>query len=83
MKSMKTLLAGAVLATSMVGAGTLSASAQQIYLGPNGPGVDLRSRAQRDRDDRREMMRRDDDRYYRQQRFGDRRDRGYRRDYDY
>ena len=80
MKTMKFLLAGAAIATA-VGMSSVPASAQRLTIGPDGPGVDLRSRNQRQRD--REFDRRDrDDGYYRQQRFRDR-DRGYRRDYDY
>lgn len=75
MKTIKFLLAGAVVATTMGAA--VPASAVRLTFGPDGPGVDLRSRNQRIYD--REMDRRD---YYRQQRFRDR-DRGYRRNYDY
>ena len=87
MKSMTTLLAGTVVAATMVAAAP--ASAQSITIGPDGPGIDLRSRGQRERDYRREMRMRDRDDYYREQRFRDRdRDRfdrgGYsRRGYDY
>lgn len=78
-KTMKFLLAGAVLAATM--GATVPASAQRLTIGPDGPGLDFRSRNQRMRD--REMSRRDrDDGYYRQQRYRDN-DRGYRRDYDY
>ena len=76
MKTMKFLLAGALLATTL--GVSVPASAQRLTFGPDGPGLDLRSRGQRMRD--REMSRRDD--YYRQQRFRDR-DRGWRRGYDY
>ena len=48
---MKTLLAGAVLAASL--ASVVPAAAQRIEIGPDGPSVDLRSRAQRERDFRR------------------------------
>lgn len=79
MKTMKILLAGAVLAATM--AATVPASAQRLTIGPDGPGIDLRDRNRRQRD--REYSRRDrDDGNYRQQRYRDR-DRGYRRDYDY
>lgn len=79
MKTMKILLAGTVLAATM--GATVPASAQRLTIGPDGPGIDLRSRGQRMRD--REMARRDrEDDYYREQRFRDR-DRGYRRGYDY
>ncbi|MDP4021571.1 hypothetical protein Q8W71_02960 [Methylobacterium sp. NEAU 140] len=69
---MKTLLAGAVLAASLVG--VVPASAQRIDVGPGGPSIDLRSRGERERDFRREEYRRDrdaEDRYYRRQRFED------------
>ena len=70
---MKTPLAGAVLATSL--ASVVPAAAQRIDIGPDGPRVDLRSRAQRERDVRREEHRRDraddEDRLYRRQRYGD------------
>lgn len=79
MKSMKFILAGAILATTMGIA--VPASAQRITIGPDGPGIDLRSREQRMRD--REMAREDrEDRMYRQQRHRDH-DRPYRRGYDY
>lgn len=79
MKTVKILLAGAVLAATM--GATVPASAQRITIGPDGPGIDLRSRNQRQRD--REFSRRDrEDGYYRQQRYRDS-DRGYRRGYDY
>ena len=80
---MKTLLAGAVLAASL--ASVVPAAAQRIDIGPGGPSVDLRSRAQRDRDFRRDEYRRDrydDDRLYRRQRFDDDRPIG-RRGYGY
>src|SRR5204863_457404 len=57
MKSMTTLLAGTVVAATMVAAAP--ASAQSITIGPDGPGIDLRSRGQRERDYRREMRMRD------------------------
>ncbi|AMB47158.1 MULTISPECIES: hypothetical protein [Methylobacteriaceae] len=80
MKTMTTLLAGTIVAATMIAA--VPASAQSITIGPDGrPGLDLRSRAQRDRDDGREMRRRDRDEYYREQRFRDR-DRYERRGYD-
>ncbi|MCJ2032538.1 hypothetical protein MKK50_24525 [Methylobacterium sp. J-043] len=80
MKTMTTLLAGTIVAATMIAA--VPASAQSITIGPDGrPGLDLRSRAQRDRDDSREMRRRDRDGYYREQRFRDR-DRYERRGYD-
>ncbi|MBN4093111.1 MULTISPECIES: hypothetical protein [Methylobacterium] len=70
---MKTLLAGAVLAASLTS--VVPAAAQRIDIGPDGPSVDLRSSAQRDRDFRREEYRRDraydEDRLYRRQRFDD------------
>ncbi|TXN20267.1 hypothetical protein [Methylobacterium sp. WL9] len=79
MKTAKILLAGAVLAATL--GATVPASAQRLTIGPDGPGIDLRNRNQRQRD--REWSRRDrEDGYYRQQRYRDR-DRGYRRDYDY
>ena len=80
---MKTLLAGAILAASL--ASVVPAAAQRIDVGPGGPSVDLRSRAQRDRDFRRDDYRRDrydDDRLYRRQRFDDDRPVN-RRGYDY
>lgn len=84
-KTMTALLAGIVVAASITVAAP--ASAQSITIGPNGPGIDLRSRGQRERDYDREMRRRDRDDYYREQRFRERdRDdrRGYgRRSYDY
>jgi len=80
MKTLTTLLAGTIVAATMIAA--VPASAQSITIGPDGrPGLDLRSRAQRDRDDSREMRRRDRDGYYREQRFRDR-DRYERRGYD-
>lgn len=80
MKTMTTLLAGTIVAATMIAA--VPASAQSITIGPDGrPGLDLRSRAQRDREDSREMRRRDRDGYYREQRFRDR-DRYERRGYD-
>lgn len=80
MKTMTTLLASTIVAATMIAA--VPASAQSITIGPDGrPGLDLRSRAQRDRDDGREMRRRDRDEYYREQRFRDR-DRYERRGYD-
>ena len=80
MKTLTTLLAGTLVAATMIAA--VPASAQSITIGPDGrPGLDLRSRAQRDRDDSREMRRRDRDGYYREQRFRDR-DRYERRGYD-
>lgn len=76
MKTMKILLAGAMVAGTV---GLVApASAQRLTIGPDGPGVDFRTREQRMRD--RQLDRRDS--YYRQQRFGDR-DRGYRRSHDY
>lgn len=72
MKTMTTLLAGTVVAATMAVAAP--AFAQSITIGPNGPGIDLRSRAQRerDRDYRRDSRMRDRDDYYREQRFRDR-----------
>ncbi len=55
MKTMKILLADAVLAATM--GATVSASAQRITIGPDGSGIDLRNRNQRQRD--RELARRD------------------------
>ncbi|WP_336487536.1 hypothetical protein [Methylobacterium nigriterrae] len=81
---MKTLLAGAVIAASI--ASVVPAAAQRIDVGPGGPSIDLRSRAQRERDFRREEYRRDRDddrRLYRRERFDDRRDRYERRGYGY
>lgn len=79
MKYMKFILAGAVLAATMGIA--VPASAQRLTIGPDGPGIDLRSRDQRMRD--RAMDREDrEDRMYRQQRYRDS-DRGYRRGHDY
>jgi hypothetical protein len=74
---MRTLLAGAIVAASLVS--IAPASAQSFEIGPGGPRVDLRSRAQRDRDYDRRTMRRDeyrrsrdaDDGYYRRQRYDD------------
>lgn len=81
MKTMTALLAGTIVAATMA---TAPASAQSITIGPDGPGIDLRSRGQRERDYRREMRARDMDRddYYREQRFRDP-DRSYRRSYGY
>lgn len=78
---MKILLAGALVAASLVG--VAPASAQRIDIGPGGPSVDLRSRGERERDFRRSEMRRDrdDDRMYRRQRYDDRP--AVRRGYDY
>lgn len=79
---MKAILAGAIVAASLVG--IAPASAQSIGIGPDGPRVDLRSRGQRERDWRREEMRRDHDRgLYRSQRYDEYGDRGYRRGYGY
>ena len=84
---MKTvLLAGAVLAATLAApvATAVPAAAQRIDLGPGGPSVDLRSRAQRERD--RDYRRaRDYDRgdYYRRERYDDDRPRRMRRDYGY
>ncbi|GBU17749.1 MULTISPECIES: hypothetical protein [Methylobacterium] len=80
---MKPILASAILAVTVLGAAP--ASAQSIGIGPDGPRIDLRSRAQRERDYDRAMMRRDRDYdrgLYRSQRYDDDR-RGYRRDYGY
>ncbi|MBD8905380.1 hypothetical protein [Methylorubrum zatmanii] len=80
MKSMTALLAGTVVAATMAAAAP--ASAQSITIGPDGrPGIDLRSRGQRERDYDREMRRRDRDDYYREQRYRER-DRFERRGYD-
>ncbi|AWN43792.1 hypothetical protein [Methylobacterium durans] len=52
----------AVLASSMLALGLLAAapaSAQRLEIGPDGPGVDLRQRGQRERDVDREETRRD------------------------
>ncbi len=79
---MKTILAGTILAASVTL--TVPASAQRIDIGPGGPSVDLRSRAQRERDyDRAEMRRDRERRMYREQRYDDRPDRSRRRGYDY
>lgn len=83
---MKTILAGAVLAASIASVAPLPASAQTIGIGPDGPTVDLRSRGQRERDFRREQMRRDRDYdrpLYRTERYDDDRGRMYRRNRDY
>ncbi|WP_407527302.1 hypothetical protein [Methylobacterium oryzisoli] len=82
---MKKLLTGTILIATVAMA--VPASAQVIDFGRGGPSVDLRSRGERERDFRRDEMRRDRDverrRYYREQRFRDE-DRGYgRRDYRY
>lgn len=80
---MKTLLAGAIVAASLVSVAPVSA--QSIDIGPGGPRIDLRSRGQRERDYRREEYRRDredEERNYRRQRYeSDRPVR--RRGYDY
>ena len=79
---MKALLAGAVVVASL--ASIVPASAQRIDLGP---GVDLRSRGERECDYRRDEYRRDRDddrRLYRTERFDDdRRGRNERRGYGY
>lgn len=83
---MKTILAGAILAASFISVAPLPASAQSIGIGPDGPTVDLRSRAQRERDYERRQMRRDRDYdrpVYRTERYDDDRGRGYRRNRDY
>lgn len=85
---MRTLLAGAIVAASL--ASIAPASAQSFEIGRDGPRIDLRSQAQRERDYDRRMMRRDeyrrsrdaDDGYYRRQRYNDDRP-VYRRGYDY
>lgn len=69
---MKLIIAGSLVAIGLFSAAP--ASAQRFEIGPNGPGVDLRSRRERERDmdredarremrreERREMRRRDDD----------------------
>lgn len=76
MKTAKILLAGAMVAGTL--GVTAPAFAQRVTIGPDGPGIDFRTRQQRMRD--REEAR--EDRYYREQRFRDR-ERGYRRGYDY
>ncbi|GJD48302.1 hypothetical protein OPKNFCMD_1019 [Methylobacterium crusticola] len=82
---MKTMLAGAILAATVISA--VPASAQIVDIGPGGPSIDLRSRGQRERDYQRAEMRRDRDfdrrPMYREERY--REDRGYgrRRDYGY
>lgn len=79
---MKTVLAGAVVAAAL--ASVVPAAAQRLDIGPDGPRVDLRSRAQRERDFQRDEYRRDrdrEDRLYRRQRFDD--DRPTRRGYGY
>lgn len=81
---MKTVLAGAVLAASLLT--VVPASAQRIDIGPGGPSVDLRNRAQRERDYDRMDARRDRDRdrrLYREQRYEDRGERSSRRGYGY
>ena len=91
---MKTLIVGAALAVALGAsvAGTVPASAQRIDIGPGGPSIDLRSRGQRERDFRREELRRatyrrsrDDDgrSLYRGGRYDDDRPRRARRDYGY
>lgn len=55
----------AVLASSLLALGLLAAtpaSAQRLEIGPDGPGIDMRTRRQRDRDLDRQDMRRDIDR---------------------
>ncbi|MER2266487.1 hypothetical protein [Methylobacterium oxalidis] len=58
---MKAILASSLLALGLLAAAP--ASAQRLEIGPDGPGVDLRSRGQRERDldreDTRREMRRD------------------------
>ncbi|MER2265679.1 hypothetical protein [Methylobacterium oxalidis] len=54
---MKAILASSLLALGLLAAAP--ASAQRLEIGPDGPGVDLRSRGQRERDLDREEMRRD------------------------
>lgn len=85
---MKTLLAGAIVVASI--ASTAPVMAQSIDIGPGGPSIDLRSRAQRERDFQREEYRRDREAerraaYRRERYMDDRRDdrRAYRRGYDY
>lgn len=77
---MKKLFVGIVLAATMVSA--VPASAQRIDIGPGGPSIDMRSRGERARDNRREDFRRENDRdrrMYREQRYNDD-DRGGRRE---
>lgn len=76
MKTAKILLASAMVAGTLGVAAP--AFAQRVTIGPDGPGVDFRTRQQRMRD--REEAR--EDRYYRQQRYRDD-NRGSRRGYDY
>lgn len=78
MKTVTALLAGTVVAATMAAAAP--ASAQSITIGPDGPGIDLRSQSRRERDYQRKVQDRDD--YYREQRFRER-ERSYRRGYDY
>ena len=78
----KTFLTGAVLAASLLTAAP--ASAQRIDIGPCGPSVDLRNRAQRERDyDRMDARRDRERRMYREQRYEDRGERSSRRGYGY
>ena len=86
----RTTLAGALLAATLAlpVATAGPAAAQRIDIGPGGPSIDLRSRAQRERDyERRDAYRRarDYDRgdYYRRERYDDDRPRRLRRDYGY
>lgn len=79
---MKLFMAGTIIAASVVS--TVPAFAQRIDIGPGGPSIDLRSRAERERDFRREEYRRDreaEQRYYRRERYRDERERDERRDY--
>lgn len=81
---MKKLFVGIVLAATVASA--VPASAQRIDIGPGGPSIDMRSRGDRMRDNRREDFRRENDRdrrMYREQRYDDRRGRSERRGYGY
>lgn len=54
---MKHILAGSLLAIGLFS--VAPASAQSIQIGPDGPGIDLRSRRERERDADREEVRRE------------------------
>ena len=77
---MKKLFVGIVLAATVASA--MPASAQRIDIGPGGPSIDMRSRGERARDERREDYLRESDRdrrMYRQERYDDRGERSERR----
>lgn len=81
---MKKLFVGIVVAATVFSA--VPASAQRIDIGPGGPSIDMRSRGERVRDNRREDYRRESDRdrrMYRQERYDDRGGRGERRGNSY